>query len=260
MVPPAIFDFLKPSLKYGWYGNYSSWNEAKGKCNGYESDAIFNKIKDAVQCVKNGKAKYERDSVLFYKEGYNWKVLACLMFIATKQNGILHVTDFGGSLGSFFYQHRKLFTALNDLKWGVVEQSHFVKYGRQELKELDFYYSVEESLQNQKPQVLFLSSVLQYLDKPFEVLKQLIGLNFEYIIIDRTAFTSNDNHELSVQRVDPKIYSASYPAWFFNEEKFLNIFNPHYQVFLSFENDDFTNRAGSYFKGYFMIKKRPDNA
>jgi putative methyltransferase (TIGR04325 family) len=249
---------LKPN-KYGWFGNYNSWEAAQAVCKGYHSDEIFEKVKYATQYVREGKASFERDSVLFYKEEYNWNVLACLMFLASKENGRLHVSDFGGSLGSFFYQHKKFFAELKDLKWGVIEQSHFVEYGHQELKELDFYYSVEESLQNQQPQALLLSSVLQYLDKPFEVLKQLIGYNFDYIIIDRTAFTSNDNHELSVQRVDPEIYSASYPAWFFNEGKFLNIFNPQYQVFLSFNNDDFTNKAGTYFKGFFMIRKKPGN-
>jgi putative methyltransferase (TIGR04325 family) len=260
VVPPAIFNFLKPSLKYGWFGNFDSWEKAQDVCKGYDSDEIFEKVKYAAQYVRDGKASFERDSVLFYKEEYNWKVLTCLMFIATKQNGVLHVTDFGGSLGSFFYQHKKFWAELKDLKWGVIEQSHFVEYGRQELKELEFYYFVEESLQNQKPQTLLLSSVLQYLEKPFDVLKQLIAFNFDYIIIDRTAFTSNDNHELSIQRVDPRIYSASYPAWFFNEEEFLKVFNPHYNMFLSFENDDFTNRVGSYFKGYFMAKKRQDDA
>jgi putative methyltransferase (TIGR04325 family) len=255
-VPPVVLGFLR-SNKYGWFGNYNSWEEAQAVCKGYYSEEIFEKVKYATQYVREGKASFERDSVLFYKEEYNWKVLACLMFLASKENGSLHVTDFGGSLGSFFYQHKKVLAELKDLKWGVIEQLHFVEYGRRELKELEFYDSVEESLQNQQPQTLLLSSVIQYLDKPFEILKQLIGFNFNYIIIDRTAFTTNDNHELSVQRVDPRIYSASYPAWLFNEEKFLNIFNAQYHVFLSFENEDFTNRAGAYFKGYFMIKKKP---
>ena len=40
-----ITSILKPVKKYGWFGNYSSWQEAEKKCTGYDSDIILKKVK-----------------------------------------------------------------------------------------------------------------------------------------------------------------------------------------------------------------------
>jgi len=258
VTPPIVEKLLNYPARYGWFGNYSTWDEAKKKCVGYDSAVIFNKVKKAALSVEAGEAKFERDSVLFYKEEYNWQVLTCLMLIASRENGILHVTDFGGSLGSFFYQHHKILKMLNEVKWGIVEQPHFVDCGNESLlrENLNFYYTVKECLQHQKNQTLFLSSVLQYLETPFEQIANFLNFEFEYILIDRTAFTVHEQDEITVQKIHPKIYNASYPAWFFNERKFLGFFSKGYDIFLSFENEDFTNRKGGAFKGYLMIKKK----
>lgn len=247
--------------RYGWFGNYSSWEEASNECVGYNSDVIFDKVKAATQLVRKGEAKYERDSVLFFEEEYNWQLLACLELIALRENGTLHVTDFGGSLGSFFFQHRRFFSFFKEVKWGVVEQSHFVEYGNENLVDegLSFYHTTKGCLEKQSPQTLFLSSVLQYLESPFETIKDLLRFPFKYILIDRTAFTKKEDNEITIQKVDPKIYDASYPAWFFNEEKFLRQFSNDYEILFSFKNDDFTNRHDTYFKGYLLIKRELSN-
>ena len=55
------------SLKKGvrWSGDYDSWTEAQKASTGYDGKVILNKVKDSLLRVKNGKAAYERDSVLF---------------------------------------------------------------------------------------------------------------------------------------------------------------------------------------------------
>ena len=61
--------------------------------------------------------------------------------------------------------------------------------------------------------------------------------NFDYIVIDRTAFIENDKSRITVQVVPESIYKASYPAWFFNEKDFLNAFENKYEVINSFVSD-----------------------
>src|ERR1700712_2624661 len=89
--------------RYGWSGNYNSWQEAEQQCVGYDADNILEKIKVATLKVKNGDAVYERDALLFDSIQYSWPLLANLLWIAGKKTSRLSVIDFGGSLGSSYF-------------------------------------------------------------------------------------------------------------------------------------------------------------
>ena len=68
ILPPIILDiFRRKTHEYGYSGNFSSWEEATQASTGYDSDVIFNKVKNALLEVKEGRAVYERDSVIFDK-------------------------------------------------------------------------------------------------------------------------------------------------------------------------------------------------
>ena len=51
-------------MRYGWFGHYASWQDAKQHCTGYDDSAILQKILAGAQKVKNGQAAWERDGVL----------------------------------------------------------------------------------------------------------------------------------------------------------------------------------------------------
>lgn len=218
--------------KYGWSGNYSTWNKAKRKCKGYDAANILEKVKRAALKVKMGEAVYERDSVVFDKLDYCEPLLNALLFSAKENNNRLCVIDFGGSLGSSYFQYKELLKGVTDITWCVVEQPHFVKCGREFFEDdsLKFYYSIDEALKYQKPFVILLSSVLQYLEKPYEMICKVKDFEFNYIIIDRTAFVEDKDDRITVQAVWPEIYEASYPAWFFNESSFLKNLSPEYEL------------------------------
>jgi len=78
-------------------------------------------------------------------------------------SGALNVLDFGGFLGSSYYKCRGFLTGVKTLRWNIIEQEKFVDCGKEmfENSELSFYYSIEECLESEKPQVALLSSVLQ---------------------------------------------------------------------------------------------------
>lgn len=180
---------------------------------------------------------------------------------ASALDGKLHVTDFGGSLGSTFFHYRKELKHIGEIKWSVIEQANYVTVGKKEIaeKELNFYFTTAEALEHQEPQLLILSSVLPYLENPFEVLKELVDADFNFILIDRTNFVSRKKNRLTVQRVPSEIYDASYPCWFFNEEKFLNVFLEKYEVLTTFVNDiPPPERLGIdqvYWKGFYLKRK-----
>jgi len=241
IVPPVIFDLRRTRScndQYGFAGDYANWQEALIKSGGYDSQRILEKVLDASLKVKHGEAVYERDSVLFDNIQYSWPVLAGLLRIAILNEGHLHVLDFGGSLGSSYFQNRTFLSSLDSLRWSVVEQSNFVKCGRKyfQSEELIFYEDFHSCLSEEKPHVILASGVLQYLEKPFEMIKNFIESGIPWIIIDRTPFLLNDvKNRLTVQKVPPTVYEASYPAWFFNKRKLLQCFDGKYELTAEFD-------------------------
>jgi len=239
-------------LFYGWHGNFSTWAEAAGKCTGYESESIIEKVKDAAIEVKNGNASFERDSVLFYKPEYSYPLIASLFMIASAKKGKLNVLDFGGSLGSTYFQHHKLLEHI-EINWSIVEQEAFVKEGKAHFEDdnLHFYDSVEKCYMDFDIDLVLLSSVLQYIEDPYTLLTNLISYKPSGIIIDRTPFITG-NDRITIQKVHPKIYNASYPCWFLNKEKFLERILENYDLLIEFDALDEAN-IKSEFKGFLFV-------
>lgn len=228
VIPPILFSQLKKlsSSKYGWKGNYSSWEEAEANSDGYAKENIVRKVKEALLEVKNGEAVFERDSVLFYEEDYNWQLLSALFYVGSRLKGDLHVLDFGGSLGSTYFQNIKFFERIDSFSWSVIEQAHYVEIGKEDFQTntLRFYESIDACRNERNVNCLLLSSLLQYIKEPYALLDQLLIEDFPFIIIDRMPFNTKNKDRISVQIVPPEIYEASYPCHLLNEEKFIEYF------------------------------------
>jgi len=256
LTPPILLTLVNKfrNRKYGWIGDYATWEEAQNISTGYESDEILQKVKNSLLKVKTGEAVYERDSVLFNEIQYSWPVLSGLMLAAAKENGSLKVLDFGGSLGSTYYQNKKFLDELDTVTWSVVEQNHFVETGKKDFedKRLKFYYDVESCIASEQPNVLLLSSVLQYIEKPYELLEQLLTHNFEFIIFDRTVFNKRNKEIITIQSINDKTYS-SIACWLFNEINFTLKITNQYKIIESFELFH-ENDKNKYEKG-FICKK-----
>jgi putative methyltransferase (TIGR04325 family) len=240
--PPIFLKIYKNirRAEISFSGIYTSWQDALRQSTGYDSDLILDKTKTALLKVKLGEAVYERDSVLFDKTLYSFPVLAGLLHAALTSKGKLNVLDFGGSLGSSYYQFEKFLPGLNSLKWNIVEQPKFVTCGRKffQNERLRFYYDIDECMRREKPNVVLLSSVIQYIEDPYALLSVIIEREIDYIIIDRTPFSSMEREFLTVQIVPPSIYKASYPSWIFSVNKMLGMFSSKYSLLAEFESMD----------------------
>ena len=254
-------DFLPPALKrlltgifYGWRGNFPTWDEAIQESGGYDSPEILEKVKKSSSMVKNGSAIFERDSVLFENIEYSFPLLSGLLWIANQNNGKLNVLDFGGSLGSSYFQNKFFLDSLNDVQWCVVEQTGYVKAGKEgfEDEKLHFFNTIEDCLNKNDIDTVILSSVLQYLEEPYSLLEKIRLKGIKYIIIDRTPFVKGKDR-ITVQKVKPSIYSGSYPCWFFNKDKFLANLTEEYKLLFEFDALDEAN-IKSEFKGFLFQK------
>ncbi len=261
-IPPIVMDFLSLVIRrfyhYGWYGDFKTWEEARQHTTGYDAEEILIKVKDALLAVKEGRAVHERDSVLFDRIVYSWPALSGLLLAASVNCGRLRVLDFGGSLGSTYFQNRRFLSHLKEVSWNIVEQPHFVETGKRYFSDerLHFYKSVDECLQHETLNVLVLSSVLQYIESPYELLDMLLSKGIEFVVVDRTPFHKKPYDRISVQRVPSWIYNASYPSWLFHKEKMLAFFQSKgYEIIEVFEDVVDGEGPDYIFEGFIARKK-----
>ncbi|MBC7904935.1 MAG: methyltransferase, TIGR04325 family [Gemmatimonadaceae bacterium] len=246
--------------KYGWFGNYPSWSAAQAECTGYNAGNILAKVRAAILKVKNGEAAWERDSVLSDKIEYSWPVLANILWIAQQNQNSLKILDFGGSLGSTFFQNRLYLKNLNSLTWDVVEQNEFVTTGQKEIAGhgLNFHYTIDEAVNASGLHNVFLiSSALPYIEKPYDLINEITDKNFPYIIVDLTYFNPKPGDRITIQKVPPFYYDASYPAWFLDYDKVAAAFGNKYEMIAEFTNAEFLYLYGEKidYRGFIMKLK-----
>jgi putative methyltransferase (TIGR04325 family) len=182
------------------------------------------------------------------------------MWVAAQSGGRLNVLDFGGSLGSTYYQNRAFLRNLPEVQWNIIEQPAHVNVGKKYFEDevLKFFPNIEICLSETKPNVILLSSVLQYLENPYEILKELLDLPCDYLIIDKTPFWDGLTDRLCVQQVPPSIYPASYPSWIFAKGKFLHhIAKKDYNVIVDFKNVDHLSGPVEFtYRGMIVSRER----
>ena len=233
LIPPIFLLLYRKLHRQAWKYNgcYASFSEAEQHSEGYDAPQIVNKVLDSTRKVMAGEAAFERDSMLFYHEEYNYNVLMPLYRIALEK-GRLHVLDFGGALGSTFRQHLKLLKpAIQDLSWNIVEQQSFLEAAKEINCEegLHFFDSIEKTLESAPIDVVLFSSVLQYLENPQEIIEKIKSI--PYIIIDiHPEFLTREKPLFTVQNVSEPIYNASYPLKIWGKGELLTMFSENYEL------------------------------
>jgi putative methyltransferase (TIGR04325 family) len=241
-IPPIFFEIVKKSMKNNntiqFQKTSLQWREALKQTSGYASNDILVRCRDALLKVKNGEFPYERDSVLFTEKELFFPLLSALFFVSIKNEKKLNIIDFGGSLGSTYYQNKDELKAVGiSINWYIVEQENFVKCGKVnfENQELKFYFTIDDAFDvfNDRGAglVCLLGSVLPYVEYPYSLIDQIYRKKIEYIIIDRTMFVDIvDEDILTIQIVPECIVKAAYPAWFLSLKKFLSFIKNRYRI------------------------------
>lgn len=241
---------------WGFFGDYKNWQAAAADCEGYDAVPILDRVLSAARAVKNGEAAFERDAYLFHEKQEIPNLTKCLKTVSDTEGG-LQVLDFGGSLASLYFQHRDFLSSYTKLKWCVVEQKHFVDIGKKEFETdvLKFEYTIAQAVKKYQPNVALISSVLQYLENPYEWLDEIVKHKIPYLWIDRTPFSDRENDWILKQIVDPRVYKATYPAYILSLPKFKNYINQHYTIKAEFTSSDKINQKECQFLGFFCELK-----
>lgn len=260
-LPPAITRRVTGSSRgaLSFTDGFESWQEAAASAEGYDAPSILRQVVAATERVSAGDVAFERDGIAFDEPETRWPVAAALLLAASHNEGRLRVLDFGGSLGSVYWQHRRLLTAVN-LTWGVVEQKDFIREGgRFANSELGFYAGIDDFLAGGRPNLILLSSVLQYLPEPFAILDSLSASGADFLLIDRTPVSALTRDVATVQRVPEEIYKASYSAWILSESRLLDSLGEHWDLLEDFPGiePDMTTASGVGFRwrGFLLARK-----
>jgi putative methyltransferase (TIGR04325 family) len=233
---PPIFLRLYRSYRSSWRGDYSSWQEAREACEGYHSETILKAVSESASRVSAGEFPYERDSVLFEKVEYSWPLAGALCWSALRHSQ-LRVLDFGGGLGSAFYQNKIFLDSIPDLKWFVVEQKTFVNRGKEQFSHdrLIFEESIQRVVAQASINLILVSSTMQYLENPWQTLQELINVGAELIVIDRFSAVEGGRDIITKQTVPNSIYPASYPCRFFNKQILIDLLSSRYELISEFK-------------------------
>ena len=260
-IPLAVAHWLNRRHSTHWEGNYSSWAAAVAQTTGYSNEIILKQVAKAQDTVIAGRMAFERDGVTFDTPQYAWKLLASLLWVASRNAGNLSVVDFGGALGSTYFQHLRFLSHLPLIRWRIVEQPHFVAVGiqRYQNERLSFHLKIECCLVDPLPDTILFSSSIQYVPDPYDCLRLIRNLGFRNILFDRTGFLRYGPDRLTVQTVPASIYPASYPCWFFNETRFLSALREDYEIVAEFEalggNIRIDGRIAAVEKGFLLTRK-----
>lgn len=237
------------------------WAAAQERSRGYDDAAIVSTVV-AATLEARAAGLWERDGVVLDHPPWSWPVVSGVLWASALNNGRAAVMDFGGALGSTFWNHERVLATLSNLAWGVVEQESFVSSGM-ELgldPRISFHRTIAECVESLAPSCAVLSSVLQYLPDPLGTLNEIARLGFKVVVVDRTPFWSGPHHYAFVQRVPATIYRATYPSWVFSQKRFLEEINGLFEVVSEFPSEDGGVRVvghGRFSYGGFLL--RPKN-
>jgi putative methyltransferase (TIGR04325 family) len=185
-VPPILLRWLfsRPD-SYGFFGDYPDWASAAAASRPYDLDIeVTARLLDE---TRQGRREPGLNAAV---------VLAALL----AHGGNANVLDFGGGLGVGYFRLSSVVPHAI-ASWRVIEKAHVVEHGARHFAadKLSFWRSLPEATEGWRPDIVIASSVLEYLPDRYDLLRQLVGLNPDKIVIDRSPI--GDEERIMIQRV-----------------------------------------------------------
>jgi len=247
--------------KYGWFGDYSSWDKVNSVAQDYDKQVISDKTGKARPGTDGRELLYDQDSVLFASEKCSYPLIAFLLMSAAIKKKPLNVLDFKGTLSGTYAQIKDFLAEDVCASWNIIEQE-YTQSGpvNFEDKKFKFYSSISECLEEKSIDFVLLSNSVQYLKHPHVFLQKLAAYHFDFILFDRTPFNSISSDRLTLQVAPTDVYPASHPSWFFHEDFFLSHFSSGYRIVAEFPTYidgeslvHIDHKPQGVYKGFFLI-------
>jgi putative methyltransferase (TIGR04325 family) len=243
----VVLKMRKRGTHIVYEGPFIDWEEASAHSAGYSSQIVLRKVLTATTKVLEGKAGFERDGTTFEERPQISKIDSALKEILKERS---HVLDFGGGLGSTFLNNRELIQSLH-CHYMIVEQLNFVTEGQKladKYKLPIFFIENLSDLEEEKLDVVILSSVLQYLPSWKITLLEIAHLLPKYILVDRTPISRNES-KIYVQN-NGNYYGEklNYPCWKINKNELVELL-PRYELISEWKS----NFEPDNYRGYMFV-------
>lgn len=238
LVPVGWRAWLRRHFGWRWFhGDYPDWSAACRDAAGYHEEAILRRVIAAARDVRSGRAVWDRDGTTFAEAWHHRPLVDALRAAAAQRGHRLVVVDFGGALGSTWWQHREVLADVVS-EWRVIEQPAWSQAGRREFADdvLSFHPSLAEAMRlPSEADVILLSSVLPYLPEPYVLIDEIIRWRIPEIIVDRTPFTGAGPDRIVVQKTPPALGGGSYACRLFGRESVKTALVPEYRLVAEWE-------------------------
>lgn len=221
-------------------GCYSSFADASTEST-YPDGAPVTEDLAAARDVLQGKAAYCRDGVRFFTPPASVGLSAlAVLAAAAGETGSTRILDFGGGAASLYLAHRPLWSVLPALSWNIVEREQLVAEAKSLFSELPIHWhtSLEDACAEQAPDLVIMSSVLQYLPNPSLTLQQVCELKPRWLVIDRTPLGRQGTDIIAMQRSPRALHGSCYPSWIFGRNGALGIPDQAYGCVMHQASDD----------------------
>ena len=215
-----------------WSGCYADWNAASRACNDIPIESQRLAYERALLEVLEGRALYERDSLLKHEPVCCRPLLDVILSFYNQGIACPTVLDFGGGLGSVYFQHKRWFTADKPISWNVVERPEIAATGRRLVKDsrLSFFDSLDTAVQR-PPDIVVANCILPMVPEPETLLASFAALSPRWFFIGRMPVANRGGHNLISRQIVPRfIYDSESPFWFFDESACVRMLSSNFQI------------------------------
>ena len=220
MLPPRIKTLFRAIFSFVvGFTKVDSWETAERKSVGYESTDVLTPLMQGAMETRVSLADSNLATTRYQQIAT--AMLFCISETRLQNGKPLSILDFGGGSGDYFYLFQK-FVPNIEFDWTVVEtpalaQAMQTKYGG-ENQRVRWVHSLE--MTDDKYDFVLCSGVLQYVERPFEILEAIVKKS-EFVVLNRIPLTNSSENFVALQRILTKKKRGSYPAHFFSERRFL---------------------------------------
>lgn len=234
--------FGMPPNKFQYYLDVLNKNKSVNVGSCYPDDVTLNyNDTKLIQTLGFSKA---RSNLKCYRGDYDGDLLASLLQVIKRKKGKLTILDFGGAFGVQYFKYREIFSTFFGeklkLKYCIVDLPPFVELGNTDIKEIEFYNSLDDFFKKGgQPDCLLLSGVLQTLYPDYEeYVNSFIRTEFDYIIVHATNFLDTDADNYGFLYIPLESYRQRIqisPILNLSKQKFMNSFLQQYKMVYSYQ-------------------------
>lgn len=215
LIPPLVLDLVRgrplfPASAFTWQGVYASLRDVPVDKWNYDATPQVEKhlgwTRSALALVQRG------------GKPHLWhEAMALVGAIGSTDSGMLRVVDFGGGAGSGYVQLLATLPMSSMIEYHVVDLARMCAAGRELFaKDPHISFHTELPMLNGKTvDIVYLNSVLQYIDDWVGLLRRLARLNARFILLARLAAGAVPTYASKQINLDRQVM----PYWFLNVDE-----------------------------------------